>query len=229
MDENHTHEDYQMDDGTAHQPQMEYHPYLNGMVTFELTSSIYLSIFNLGRPCNSRGKFLPPNTPPPPTSDLPYGDWTPFSCRVGFETAEFLYTRSQMPASQIDTLLDLWTASQLKHGGSGPFVNHNNLYNTIDAAKLGDIPWENFKVKNQDGVAGEGAPSWKTDEFDVWYRNPRDVLRTMLANTDFDGEVDVAPYRNYDTDGEQQYQHLMSGDWAWTQAVSCAHIYFTIY
>ena len=56
-------------------------------------------------------------------------------------------------------------------------------------------------------------------DFEVWFRNPHDVIKNMLASRDFDGEMDAAPYHDYDAKGNQQYQHFMSGDWAWRQAV----------
>ena len=49
----------------------------------------------------------------------------------------------------------------------------------------------------------------------------------MLANQDFHGFFDYAPFRQYDDKGIRRYEHLMSGDWAWKQAVSAlAHLNF---
>jgi hypothetical protein len=42
----------------------------------------------------------------------------------------------------------------------------------------------------------------------------------MLANPDFNNEMDFAPYQEFDIDDEQQFEDFMSGDWAWQQAVS---------
>ena len=41
----------------------------------------------------------------------------------------------------------------------------------------------------------------------------------MLSNPDFDGEFDYSPYRDFLEEDERRYEHLMSGDWAWAQAV----------
>jgi hypothetical protein len=57
-------------------------------------------------------------------------------------------------------------------------------------------------------------------DFDVWYQNPHDIIKNMLSNVDFLGEIDTAPFREYNADGDRQYQNFMSGDWAWNQAVS---------
>ena len=70
----------------------------------------------LGQPCSEDGVDLPLNTPPPPRhKDHDSDDWTPYEDRIEFETAQFLYCRTQMSASNIDTLLDLWASTLLKH------------------------------------------------------------------------------------------------------------------
>jgi hypothetical protein len=50
-------------------------------------------------------------------------------------------------------------------------------------------------------------------EYDVWYRNPRDVIAGMLANTSFDGHIDYTAYHKFDGE-KRQYGNMMSGDWA---------------
>lgn len=42
----------------------------------------------------------------------------------------------------------------------------------------------------------------------------------MLANPDFDGEMEFTPYRDYTADDKRYWKNFMSGDWAWNQAVS---------
>ena len=64
-------------------------------------------------------------------------DWAPYNDRVSFELAELLYTKEQMSGGNIDTLLELWAASQLEHGASPPFSNHRDMYSTIDATSQG--------------------------------------------------------------------------------------------
>lgn len=122
-----------------------------------------------------------------------------------------------MSAGDIDTLLELWATTLLASDSMPPFANHRDLYKTIDNARVGDVPWENFNVQ-YDGPLPEEPPSWMVNQFEVWYRNPRDVINNMLANTDFANEMDTAPFREYTTNGDRRYQHFMSGDWAWNQA-----------
>jgi|ERR1700722_13654109 len=125
-----------------------------------------------------------------------------------------------MSAGNIDDLLDLWSASILEQGGRPIFKDHRDLYHTINHAKLGDVPWKSFQVQYQGGdQSARDAHPWMNQEYEVWYRDPREVIRDMLVRTDFNGEMDAAPFREYDTDGKRQYCNFMSGDWAWKQAV----------
>lgn len=55
--------------------------------------------------------------------------------------------------------------------------------------------------------------------YDVWYRDPLQIVRNMLANPDFNGEMEFAPYRDYTADNKRYWKNFMSGDWAWNQAV----------
>lgn len=164
---------------------------------------------------------MPPDTPPPPRRPgLDQNDWTPFENRTEFEAAEFLYCRTQMSGTSIDVLMDLWAASLLKHNDVPPFANHSDLYNIIDAIPLGDIPWQHLSVRYQ-GVRPDGVvPPWMDDEYEVWFRDPRTIVRQMLANPDYDGHIDYSPVQNFDSNGDREYHHFMSGDWAWEQAVS---------
>jgi len=57
------------------------------------------------------------------------------------------------------------------------------------------------------------------DVHEVFYCDPWLVVHEMLANPDFKDDMDFAPYRVFDQDGVCTYQHLMSGNWAWKQAV----------
>jgi hypothetical protein len=50
-----------------------------------------------------------------------------------------------MPGTEIDKLMQIG-ANTLPADEDPPFVDHNNLYNTIDATILGDAPWQSFSV-----------------------------------------------------------------------------------
>ena len=134
-----------------------------------------------------------------------------------FETAQFIFSQAKMSTRNIDTLLDIWAATLLKHNDTPPFVNHTDLYNTIDSTPLGDVPWQSFSL-NYNGEVPDDAPSWMTSTFDVWYRDPHLVAKNMINNPDY--QFDSAPTRMFDSKGDRQYQNFMSGDWSWEEAVS---------
>ena len=158
--------------------------------------------------------------PPPlhrPTDDP--DDWTLYGSQLEFETAEFLFSRDQMSAGNIDILLDLWSTSLFKHGDEPPFASHRDLYDTIDATPVGDVPWENFGVR-YNGIRPEGdVLPWMDAEYEVWFHNPRTLVQNMLINSDFDKEFDYAPLQEY-VDGNHRFENFMSGNWVWKQAVS---------
>lgn len=82
------------------------------------------------------------SAPVQPLPVPPPNEWAPYNDRVSFELAELLYTKEQMSATNIDTLLGLWEASQLEHNASPPFHNHRDLYSTIDATSQGKVAFE---------------------------------------------------------------------------------------
>ena len=148
-----------------------------------------------------------------------------------------------MPANQIDTLLEIWGASLLELGGNPLFTNHTDLYHVIDSMSAGDVKWENFKVTYkrkqdrqdesdelvevvelaaQDGQDGQDEPEapWMSDVYDVWYRDPRQVVHNLLGRTDIKDEMDFVPYREFDaTNDQRRWEDFMSGDWAWDEVV----------
>lgn len=63
------------------------------------------------------------------------------------------------------------------------------------------------------------APPWMEAEYELCFRDVRQATQNMLASPDFKNEFDVAPYRESDERGERRYSNVMSGNWAWEQAV----------
>ncbi|KAG2116276.1 hypothetical protein DEU56DRAFT_974984 [Suillus clintonianus] len=171
-----------------------------------------------GLKCDINGDFIDQNAPPTPRTEALSTDWTPYDSRVGFETAEFLFTRNQMSARQIDSLLDLWAATLIKHQDSPPFSGHRDLYDTIDATPLGELAWESFTMSYNGIKPAEDVPPWMTGTYEVWFRDPRLLVHNILANPDFDGEIEYVPYRDYNDNDQRCFKNFFSGDWAWNQA-----------
>ena len=146
-------------------------------------------------------------------------NWTPYKNRIAFELAEFLYRREQMSAGNADILLELWAATLACHNDAPPFSNHQNLYDTIDATPIGGVPWQSATLL-YDGPRPEQPPLWMESEYMIWFRDPRILFKNMIENPDFAGLFDYTPYRQYDDKGKRRYEHFMSGNWAWKQAVS---------
>ncbi|KAG2104633.1 hypothetical protein BD769DRAFT_1630825 [Suillus cothurnatus] len=99
------------------------------------------------------------------------------------------------------------------------FSDHRDLYKKIDNTPLGDVKWQSFSVKYTGAIPDEGALPWMEDSHDVWFRDPREVVRNMLANPDFATEMNLQPYREFATENhERQWKDFMSGDWSWAHA-----------
>lgn len=123
-----------------------------------------------------------------------------------------------MPQNQVDQLMTI--LASLSSDGQPPFTSIKDMLTTIDATPNGSVPWQCFKVKYCGEIPKNAdPPSWMLQEYEVWYRNAEEVVKAMLSNKDFDGEIDYAPYREFDGNGKRIYKDLMSGDWAWLTAV----------
>lgn len=130
--------------------------------------------------------------------------------------AEFIYCRTRMSEPNTNFLMNLISSSR---DGQPFFKNHDDLCKTIDATELGDMPWQKAALRYRGERPLTNVPEWMTTEYEIFYREPRDVARAMLANPTFDGYFDYVPYQDFDRKNERRYENLMSGDWAWKQAV----------
>ena len=130
-----------------------------------------------------------------------------------------------MSAGSINTLLDLWATSLFRHSDQPPFTSHQDLYDTIDATPLGDVPWENFSIHYNGPQPEHNVPSWMDGEYEVWFHNPCTLIHNILSNPDFDGEFNYTPVQEYDVKGNHRLENFMSGNWAWKQAVSHNLVY----
>lgn len=123
-----------------------------------------------------------------------------------------------MSRAQIDELMQIWGARTALEGGTTPFTDSKDMHDAIDAIEEGDTPWYSFRVAyDGDRPSGE-VPSWMNDSYQVFYRDPRQVVRMLLGNHKFDGDFDYVPYREYEND-EWKWGNFMSGNFSWKQAV----------
>ncbi|KAF7299911.1 hypothetical protein HMN09_00998700 [Mycena chlorophos] len=167
-----------------------------------------------GTPCDAEGRDLPPGTPPPPWDELDPDDYGPFDSSAQFEFADFLYKREQMSGGSIDHLMHLMAGLYTED----PFVkDHRQLYAMIDAIQQGSIPWRSFSVQYTGPRPNANVPSWMTDTYEVWFRDPLAIFERQLANPDFADELDWAPKRIF-KNGKRQWTDFFSGNWVWEQA-----------
>ncbi|KAL6308722.1 hypothetical protein BKA93DRAFT_725077 [Sparassis latifolia] len=173
-----------------------------------------------GQPCDEHGNFLPKDAPPPPPQVPAPGDWYPYRNQTEFETAELLYTRDEMSAGNINSLLQLWAATLVKHDDHPPFEDTKDLYQCIDNTLLGEVRWQTFNMSYKGPKPDSDVPAWMEGEYDVWFRDPHLVAQNMLSNPDFNGEIDYSIMRQFEREAphECRLQNFMSGDWVWKQA-----------
>ena len=169
-----------------------------------------------GTPCDADGFDITPGTPPQNHSSGSQPNWFPFTSQAQFETADFLFKKVEMSQADINTLMRLWaTASP---DGRAPFLNHREMLSVIDAIDLADIPWQSFSARYSGITPPANPPDWMLKDYTVYFRDPLSVVRSMISNPDFKGQFDYAPYREFE-DGMRRWTDVMSGNWAWRQAV----------
>jgi Plavaka transposase len=188
------------------------------MVRFLFILNIFIANFGRpGKPCQQDGSYPMGgerlHLPSPPDADST--DWGAFESKEGFQMAELVYHMAHMSAGNIDNLF------KISHGKQVPFSNHEELYMAIDGLTVGGVAWQSFSIQyNGERSDDTPQPKWMSDIHEVFYRDPRLVVHEMLANLEFKNGMDFVPYCAFDKDGVRMYQHLMSRDWAWEQAVS---------
>ena len=199
------------------------HPFLSGKKSTFSTELYLISLLLLsGMPCNEYEEYLPPFTRPPhPVAQANVDDdcWNPFSSRIEFDFAYYHFVEVQNSAAKIDKALNWWTATVMKFGESAPWRNSDELYAAIDAIKEGGAPWKVYRI-HYNGPRPPGTPPrWMTETYELCTRDSRQVLHNQLSATKFKDNINVAPYRQLSNKGVRIWSNLMSGDWAWKQAV----------
>jgi len=57
-------------------------------------------------------------------------------------------------------------------------------------------------------------------EYKVWCHDVHLLMHGQLANLDFNGKIDYSPPQTFGPTGKQEWSNVMTGNWAWRQAVS---------
>ncbi|KAJ7884272.1 hypothetical protein B0H13DRAFT_2537445 [Mycena leptocephala] len=178
-------------------------------------------------PCDANGAFLPPFTgpppaPPPPPNGQDPAAWEPFGDRAEFDFAHFHFVEAQSSEKHINTALDIWAVSLLKHGESAPWKDARELYTTIDSIQDGQAPWKTYTLRYSGPLPPGTPPKWMTQSYELCTRDVRQLLHNQLGTTAFKDHVNLVPYRQFNHSGRRVWSNLMSGDWAWKQADTIA-------
>ena len=123
-----------------------------------------------------------------------------------------------MSGKKIDHLMQLWLCT-LPEDIDPPFASTVHLYDTLDSIPLGDVCWEDFSVMYNGRLPEGPLPPWMIRKYDVLFRNPVDIIRSLLTNPDFHGSIDYILKQVFAKTGKCQLKDFMSGNWAWLQAV----------
>ncbi len=147
---------------------IQYHPIINGVcILIDYACHCIDVDYILGRCYDVLGNPLSPGAPPPPWEERSPSNYSPFSLRESFLLADLLFRRAQMSAGNIDDLMEYITCL-VPPDRDPPFSDSRDLYETIDAAKLGQVPWHSFTLSYQpkEGENISNVP-WKSKTFEV--------------------------------------------------------------
>jgi hypothetical protein len=179
---------------------------------------------SIALPCDADGNYLPPYAPPPPPPPPPEDGqdpdaWEPFGSRAAFDFANYHFVELQSSEHHINTALDIWAASLCEFGRSAPWTNAKEMYADIDRIQHGDAPWKTYSIRYTGPLPPGIPPKWMTQEYQLCTRDVRQLLHHQLGTSAFKDHVDYVPYRQFNHSGGRVWSNLMSGDWAWKQAV----------
>lgn len=197
-----------------------FHRTLNGMPAF--LTFYFCSDVTTASPCHEDGTFLQesPGRQMQSEIDQHIHDWTPFEDRLAFDWAYYHYVVVQSSASSIAQGLNLWSATTIKYGSSAgaPWSTAKDMYATIDTIQTGSLPFQTY-IFHYAGPKPSTPPHWMEQTYELNTRDVLAVIREQLATPTFKDQFDCVPYQEFNSEGERIWSNLMSGHWAFNQAV----------
>lgn len=199
------------------------HSHLTGQFFFFYISVAFLLYLFQARPCSSTGRFFSkPYPPPEPVHPIGKNPWAPFDSRVAFEWAHERFVELKASKRQIGRGIDLWRAVLLEQGVhvDPPWNSDKDFYATIDSIQDGHAPWITRILRYTGPKPTEGPiPAWMEEEYELNTRNVLCLLEIQISNSEFNGKFDYVPFKEFNRDGNRVYSNLMSGQWAFQEAV----------
>ncbi|KAG1883272.1 hypothetical protein F4604DRAFT_1677620 [Suillus subluteus] len=129
----------------------------------------------------------------------------------------------KMPAAQVDDLMQVLASFEANHG-SPPFNGDAHLHDSIDLIPH-NVPWQSLTLRHPDyemNLDNPDVPPWKRAEFDVWFRDPCELVKNQLSNPAFAGSIDYAPRQVFDKHSQHMWTDLMTSNWSWNQCNTLA-------
>ncbi|KAF8914518.1 hypothetical protein CPB85DRAFT_1503406 [Mucidula mucida] len=217
----------------THSPRQSYPPQ-DSAATIQPDTSLTPPASNDSNDQEMRHNFTPPSPQdegperqPTPEPELPQhhktfhphltDPWAPFADQVAFCMANLLFKQMEASKADIDEIMECWSLSLMGTDRTGPFSDHDHLFNSIDAIPFGSAPWKCFQTAD-DPTLPPTAPSWMKERYQIWYRDPDVVIANMLSKPDFAGEFDTRPYVHLGADGKRRWSEFMSGNYLWNHA-----------
>ena len=147
--------------------------------------------------------------------NLSHHDWTSFEDHLTFDWAYHQYVKIQLLAAEIAQGLDFWSAIAIKHGSTAgvPWRNVKEMYETIDAIKIGSLGFKTFTFQYT-GPKPSMPPSWMEQEYKLNTCDVVEVLWEQLTTSDFASQINNIPYKEFNDKGECMWSNLMSRHWA---------------
>ncbi|KZP30194.1 hypothetical protein FIBSPDRAFT_908162 [Athelia psychrophila] len=137
--------------------------------------------------------------------------WAPFESEAEWEVARWMM-RSGISQKETESFLKL---EKIRTGVKPSFHNNRAFLQQIDALPRGpEWTCEPFVVTG-DEVDDKGQ--LRTEEVDLWRRDPVECVKELLSNPSFRENMSFAPEKQYrNSDGTNRvYNESWTGDWWW--------------
>jgi len=153
--------------------------------------------------------------------------WTPFEDRLAFDWAYYHYVTLQSSAAEIAEGLNLWSATSIKHGSltGAPWKTAKEMYAAVDSIQTGALPFKTYNC-HYTGPKPSTPPRWMEQTYELNTRDVLAVAREQLATPAFKEQFNYSPYQEFNNKGERVWSNLMSGHWAFKQAVRSTSYHF---